>query len=139
MIGNPGVIYYELLEDPKRFSSEAADLIQRLVSGATSFDKLTDQERVELNEATLAMFGTRHVPPPAPQVVAPAAAEQPDLLDGELEEVLSLEDFEDYLVDGFSEFSFGDPLPEELVLPPVEVELEEEPEWLSNRTRSPGS
>jgi hypothetical protein len=60
LLGDPRVLYQEVLEDPSRFEPEAMDLIQRLVAGAVSLDALTSTEREMLDRAVLDWSRPRH-------------------------------------------------------------------------------
>jgi hypothetical protein len=66
LVGDPRVLYYELMEDPSRFEEEAATLIQQMVSGQKPYTSLSSAERNLLNRATLDWARTRHPKPTTP-------------------------------------------------------------------------
>lgn len=63
MIGDPRVLYYELLEDPTRFEEGTSELVQQLVAGARSLSSLNQQEMYLLDRAVLDWTKPRHSSP----------------------------------------------------------------------------
>lgn len=53
LIGDPRILYQELLEDPNRFDSSASQVIQELATGARKLEDLNPEEHELLNAATL--------------------------------------------------------------------------------------
>ena len=107
LIGDPRVLYYELLEDPRRFEPEAESLVQQLVSGARTTESLSPAEMEVLNRATIDMTGPRHKEEPQvlPVELVPASANP--LLDEEDKEL-------EYMDDGkLVTLDESTPLPEE--------------------------
>lgn len=60
LLGDPRVLYYELLEDPSRFEEGVSDLIQQLVSGARSLESLSTDEMQLLDRAVVDWTRPRH-------------------------------------------------------------------------------
>lgn len=63
LLGDPLVLYQEVLEDPNRFEDGVVELVQQLVSGATSLDALTSMEKDLLDRAVLDWSRPRHSSP----------------------------------------------------------------------------
>jgi hypothetical protein len=60
LLGDPRVLYQEMLEDPSRFDAEVTELVLRLVAGATNLESLTSEEREVLDRAVLDWASPRH-------------------------------------------------------------------------------
>ena len=60
ILGDPRVLYYELMEDPSRFEEGTAELIQQIVSGQKPYETLSAAEKNQLNLATLDWARSRH-------------------------------------------------------------------------------
>jgi len=63
LLGDPKVLYYEILEDPERFEDGVSDLVQQLVAGARTLESLTRDEHNLLDRATLDWSTPRHRTP----------------------------------------------------------------------------
>lgn len=60
LLGDPRILYYELMEDPSRFEEGVSDLTQQLVSGARSMQSLAPDEVEMLNRAVIDWTRPRH-------------------------------------------------------------------------------
>jgi len=81
LIGDPMVLYQELLEDPERFDPEAAELLQLFAAGQKKLDELTPGERTLLDLAVID-FASPRTPPPKPELPPePKKAKLPDALE----------------------------------------------------------
>ncbi len=69
LIGDPRILYQELLEDPNRFDSDAAQVIQELSVGIRQLSDLTHAELELLNEATLDFSRPRRPQPSSKPIV----------------------------------------------------------------------
>jgi hypothetical protein len=70
LVGDPRVLYYELMEDPSRFEEEVATLVQQIVSGQKPYESLSSTEKTLLDRATLDWARTRHQKPKAPSPIS---------------------------------------------------------------------
>ena len=61
-LGDPRVLYYELIEDPSRFEDGVSDLVQQLVGGMKQLEQLSPAEKRLLDRATLSWAEPRHRP-----------------------------------------------------------------------------
>ena len=79
LVGDPRVLYYELMEDPSRFEEETATLVQQMVSGQKQYENLSSAERTMLDRATLDWARSRHQKPTTPPGSSkPRAPAQPE-------------------------------------------------------------
>lgn len=91
-VASPVPMYYEMLEDPKRFDPAAVELVQLLVYGQKSQKTLTLEELLTLDYATLAWASPRHPRPLGGDERAPASLEpqEPEESNEEEEEGLDV-------------------------------------------------
>jgi hypothetical protein len=79
LIGDPRILYQEVLEDPNRFQPESVTLLQQVIAGTKRLSTLTSAEQELLNSATVAFTRPRRLPdspltPSAHQDPSPAVA-----------------------------------------------------------------
>lgn len=81
LLGDPQILYQDLLEDPKKYEEGVSSLLQEIISGQRKLDELDKQELTLLDRATLDFNQPRRAPPetrpaPAPARVAAKAGPQ---------------------------------------------------------------
>lgn len=92
LIGDPTVLYQELLEDPARFDPEVADLLQLLVAGQKKLDELEPNERLLLDAAVVDFASPKSQPEPQKLPPEPKADQLPAALEHVLNEQEALDD-----------------------------------------------
>ena len=60
LVGDPRILYYELIEDPSRFEDGVSDLILHLVAGTRQMESLTADELSLLDRAVVDWMRPRH-------------------------------------------------------------------------------
>jgi hypothetical protein len=75
LIGNPAVLFEDLLADPSRYEDGVAELLQLVIGGVKKLEDLTPEEMQLLDRAA---FEFAQAPKKTPKPLSPAPKEEPE-------------------------------------------------------------
>jgi hypothetical protein len=75
LLGEPSILYSDLLEDPKRYEEGVAELLLLLITGRKKLSELNDMELNLLDRATIEFSQVHHQKPTALKLPVPTPSE----------------------------------------------------------------
>jgi hypothetical protein len=77
LVGDPNVLYSDLIQYPHKYGEEASALIQALSSGQRKLQDLNPAEQQVLDRAVIDFSGSNRLPPAPPPPPTPAPKREP--------------------------------------------------------------